>query len=485
MRSVRDRRRLPRLAALLAVAVALGAALYLRLQNAPPAPPEITYTGSEEAVLTALRAARERVLKNPRSARAWGELGEVFLANDMEAESSPCFAQAERLDPANPRYPYYQAGQLLNRGERAAALPLLERAVARARARYDENPAPQLMLGETYLALERVDEAEAQFREVLGRDPADARAHFGMALVCSARQDWERCRDHLLRCLDSPHARQKASAQLAFVCQRLGLSGEADRYGRQAATLPRDNEWADPYLAEYMHWAVKKKSRFRHADDLEAAGQLDKAAEILEPMVREFPDDYLVHLTLAKTLGRMAQQVQPHNPGEALVFFRGAEQSLRKARELAPDKVQTHYFLSLVLYAQGEQLARAGGPGRAQAEPLFREAAESARRALAIKPDYGYAHMCLGLSLKCLGQLAEALEALRQAVRCNPEHAELHFHLGGMLAESGQPAEARQQLRQALEILGPNGNATWKQDALDRLAALPPEAKASPGPGKQ
>src|SRR6266487_4564982 len=70
---------------LLAVLLAAGLAWYLVfLSTAPPPPPNPEVSASEPAVAEVVQAARARVLKEPRSAEAWGELGKVFLANEME-----------------------------------------------------------------------------------------------------------------------------------------------------------------------------------------------------------------------------------------------------------------------------------------------------------------------------------------------------------------------------------------------------------------
>src|SRR5262249_53567443 len=154
------------------------------------------------------------------------------------------------------------------------------------------------------------------------------------------------------------------------------------------------------------------------------------------------------------------------------------------ARQLAPDKIQVHYLLSLVLYKRGDPLGHgkvvgpthfhlqscgaegltpAGAPTgpllqrlsalavmetdpfalAKTADPekgkaLLEEAVEAARKALAIRSDSGLAHMALGLSLKSLGRRSEALAAFRQAVHCSPEYAEMHLLLGEALAEEGK-----------------------------------------------
>src|SRR4051794_14728123 len=119
-----------------------GAFYLAHYRSAPPPPPEANQEGLEPAVVESIQAARQRVLDEPRSAKAWGVLGQVFLANEIEEESRTCFAQAERFDPDNPRWPYYQAGTLLNQGDLEGALPFLRRAVERCND--PDNPAPRL-----------------------------------------------------------------------------------------------------------------------------------------------------------------------------------------------------------------------------------------------------------------------------------------------------------------------------------------------------
>jgi len=278
-----------------------------------------------------------------------------------------------------------------------------------------------------------------------------------MALLAIFREDWHTAQAHLLRCLGSPFAQQRARVQLAVVCSRLGDARSADEFHAQADRLSPDRDWVDPFITEYLQWAVKKKNRYKLAEQLEAVGRLSDAASVLRPLAAESPNDYLSHMTLGKILGQTGD-------------FRGAEAALRQALRLAPDKVQVHYYMSLLLLKKGEQVAGDGDSGRMRAEKLFQEAATLAREALAIKPDYGYARMALGLSLKHLGERAEALIALREAVRCNPEFAELHLHLGETLAEDGQEAEARPRLEQALRLAPPG--AAWRQAAQARLAEL-------------
>jgi tetratricopeptide (TPR) repeat protein len=446
------------LAAALLAAVAAGGVAYLTLfREKAPSPPEVPDDGNEPAVAAAVRLVRERVLKEPRSSDAWGDLGKVFLANDLAAESRACFAQADRLDPRNPRWPYFLGELTVSRGDRSEAVAYLRRAVELGAREDPGNVTARLLLAETLLALGQLDEAEAEFGRVLARQPDDVRAHLGLGRLAAAREDWETSRSHLLRCLDSPRARQKASVQLAAVCQRLGDAAGADKYRTQAERLPPDGPWDDPYLAESAGWAVSKRNRLAQLKQLEWTGRFAEAAAVARQLAEDFPDDFFPRLALARDV-------------EELGDHQRAKESLRDALRLAPDNVQVRYYLSRVLVAEGEELSRQGDGDRARAADLFREAAEQARRVVAVRADFGPAYVELGLALKHLGERAAAVEGLRQAVRCNPESAQFHYQLGDALADEGQEAEARHHLEEALEF--GEAEARWRPAAAARLAAL-------------
>jgi tetratricopeptide (TPR) repeat protein len=449
-------------AALVAATLVVDLALRYLRPSQGPVPPDIVFEGNEPRLIDAIRRTREQVLKGPRSAKAWAHLGNVFMANELEVEGAVCYAEAERLDPASPRWPYHQGGVLLNQGRREEAVVFLRRAVARTPG----DATPRLVLGETLLTLGEIDEAEALFRAALALQKDGPRANLDMGLLCMARRDWPAARDYLLRCLSSPQARRKASQQLSVVLQRLKEPAEADKYRRQAARLSADSNWVDPYVIEYLGEAVKRRSRFRKAEQLESAGRLAEAASEWASLALELPEDDMALMSLGKVAGRMGRYAE-------------AEQVLRQARQLASGKMLSHYYLALVLYMQAEQHLQRGGD-REWAEPRLREAVELTRQALTIKPDYGVAHMTLGLSLKLLGQMDEAIKELRQAVRCNPEHAELQFRLGEALVQSGgDAAEARAALEQALEIAGPD--LPWRPTAQALLEKLEKGQGGKPG----
>jgi tetratricopeptide (TPR) repeat protein len=394
--------------------------------------------GVEPEVARAIDRARERVRHEGRSAEAWGKLGEVLLAHNFASQADACFARAERLDPNNPRWPYFQALYRLTR-DTDSPLPYLRRSAELCGPRGEESSAVRLLLAEALLADARPDEADEQLRRVAADDPDSPRLHFDQGVLAAARQDFEGAVHHLSLAAGSPFARQKACAQLAAVSLRRGEREAADEYSRRAARGPADRPWQDPFVREYERLEVGQQSGYLKGEDMEAEGRMPEAVRAFEQMARDYPGERSF-TALGISLAKMGD-------------LDAAEPVLRRALALAPQKVQAHYFLGVILYYQGERFLKASSAEAARDK--FREAAESERQALAIKPDHGFALVYRGLALKQLGQAREALDLLREAVRCRPEMVEPHLYLGEALAEEGQLDEALTHLRHASEVAAP------------------------------
>ncbi len=409
---------------------------YTWRRQAAPLPPEVSLDGADPALARAIETARHKVREEPRSAAAWGHLGKLLLASHFEEPAAACFVQAETLDAADPRWPYLRADSLVQH-DPDAALPLLRRTVELCDRTDPANTAPRLRLAETLLAVGRSDEAEAPLRRVLEIEPDNPRAHLDLGLMAYDRDDLATSRAHLERCQESPWTRRRACNQLAALHQRLGDSGAAAEYSRRAAAAPADRSWDDPFLREARRPAQVGTVRLKVAESLEAAGRYAEAASLLRDVVRESPD-YGAFIGLGKDLLLLGDDA-------------GAEEALRAAVALAPERAQAYYYLSKLFFLRAEKQRRQG-----PAAEGFRAAEDFARAAIARKPDHALAHLSLGLSLRNLGRRTEAINALREAVKCSPDSAELYLHLGETLAEDGRRTEARTELQRAVQLAKPD-----------------------------
>src|SRR5262249_14266755 len=181
------RRRRSLAAGLVAALLAAGgaAAVWWWPRPAPLAFPEPDRAGADPAVIAAIESAEAAVRRVPHAADAWGRLGMVLAAHSFYPESIVCFAEAQRLDPGGPRWPYFQ-GVMLTLSDRDAALIPLRRAVEQCEPRV---LAPRLRLADVLLGQGYVHEAYELYREVLARAPENPQAHLGLGRLAYQRND--------------------------------------------------------------------------------------------------------------------------------------------------------------------------------------------------------------------------------------------------------------------------------------------------------
>jgi tetratricopeptide (TPR) repeat protein len=339
-------------------------------------------------VVEAITQARLQVERKPFSGPAWGHLGMVLQAHDFNAEANRCFAQAESLDPREPRWPYFRASNLVNTDE-AAGIACLERAVERCQ----DAPFPiRMRLAEVLLEAGRLDEAGRELQKALALEPDGARAHFGLSRLALLRGDWRTALKHLTACLHDVHARKLALTLRAQAYRRLGEPKPAEEDERTAANLPDDERWPDPFGDEILVLQRGLWGRMVVADSLWRIGSLDQAIQLLEDTGKKYPTSFLPWLRLAdvwRTKGRIDR----------------GDQACRKAVQADPEAAQAWYAL-----------------GCFQALERPREAADTFRRAIRLKPDHALAHFNLAYCLGQLGDPVGAAEEYRTTLRCRPDY---------------------------------------------------------------
>src|SRR4051812_13730878 len=98
------RRRLAALGIVVLLGTGVAVWSWPRGRAVPPLP---DLHGRDAEVVQLIEQTHREVLAEPRSASAWGRLGMVLRAHNFGAEANVCFAEAERLDPGEPRWPYF------------------------------------------------------------------------------------------------------------------------------------------------------------------------------------------------------------------------------------------------------------------------------------------------------------------------------------------------------------------------------------------
>jgi tetratricopeptide (TPR) repeat protein len=435
-RTGRRRGRLRRVlgAAVAGLVLAAGGLLWVRFSRGGPVPPEVDLTGVDPGLAAAVQSAQQAVREAPTSAKAWGRLGMVLVVHEYRVPGSFCFEQAQRLEPREVRWPYFDALGCLSVGDHAGALPRLEQAVALC---HDQVDGPRLRLGEVLLRLNRPDEAEPHFHRLLAANPDHARARLGLARIALQRGQPQTALLYLELPQRDRRTCKAACLLLAEVHQRLGNTAEAAAANHRAAELPDDLPWPDPLYKEITAVRVGRVLWIQDAHRLALEGQNREAIDLLRRVVRDYPDAadawHLLGLVLLQE--KQAQE---------------AEQAFRRASELEPGSPQYVSYRGVALMLLGDLPA---------ATVCFRKAVE-------LQPDFAPALINLGKCLSAAGDRLGALDAYRAAVRSRPELFEARLALGTLLAEQKQYPEALVHARQAVKLDPPSRQA---QDLVERI----------------
>lgn len=385
----------------------------------PQQPPLLDSTGVDPIVWRVIESARAEVERTPQSVRVWGRLGMVLLAHQYRAEAVVCLARAEQLDPHDARWPYYQA-MAVYRSDPESAIAALSRVLRIGLARTE----PRLLLAELLLQRGRLNEAESLFGDVLNLQPDDSRAHLGMAKAAFAREDFSASLEHLRPVQDDPHTRKAAHMLLAEVQLRRGDRTAAEKALREGQDLPDDTLWPDPLYEPVQEMVVGYLHVISRAAALLKQDQVEQAISLLQRISEDYPQSDWACLLLGRAWLRLGN-------------FAAAEAALRESLRRAPESVETHFYLGVVLSEQKKF---------ADAVPFFRKTVE-------LKPDYALAWYNLGICRKQQGNRADALTAFRKAIDCKPQLAEARINLGALLFEEGQLDAAEEQLRQGVQQL--------------------------------
>jgi tetratricopeptide (TPR) repeat protein len=387
-------------------------------QRAPEVPP-IPALSLDPALLNVLTNARQAVLSAPRSAEAWGRLGQAWQAAEFTTEARQCYLRACELGPPSPRW-FHLLGLLQLADDPAAGINSLGRAAVLAGTTPD---APRVCLAQALGERGRFDEAAPHLQLLLQAQPGHAAARLELARAQLAQGALDPAAETLSVCLTNAFTARSALLLLSQVRQRQGRAAEADELARQAGALPRPFAWPDPYQLEVQRL---RQDRSVLAEMINAQLQqrrFPEADRFLREALARYPND--PELLLLQ--GRLLYQQRD---------CAAAEGTFRQLLALQPGSVNTLIQLALA------QLCLQHWP----------DAVAALRQAVALKPDFAQAHYNLGYALAKTGDAVGAVGSYREALRCSPGDVAAHVALADELARAGQNAEAQEHLTRALEL---------------------------------
>jgi tetratricopeptide (TPR) repeat protein len=359
---------------------------------------------------------------------AWGALGQWFHVYRYHDSAGDCYRNAWRLDPGQPRWPYY-LGVL---AESAGDLESARAHYASAAALAPEAAEPRIRLGDLALRRQDLAAAEAIYDQVLTAHPRSPGALLGIGRLALLRGDPAAAIELLEPLAEAQPEAFEVHYSLSLAWRQLGDEERAAEHLRQ---VPEDN-FEQISLSLDAPW------------DLELR-RLDRGSRIFTLRgVRAFRRGQ--HQLAAKLLGR-AVAADPEGAEERLNY---AVALLHAGR---PAAAEDELHETLRLAGEGSELA-----ARAHLElgrvlvagRRFDDAARHLQTSLEIDPHSIAAHLELGRLYQRQERLEDALAHYAAVRAIDRPLAAVRFWHAALLTALGRPRAAVESLEEDLRRLG-------------------------------
>ncbi len=445
------------------------------------------------AACTATPALEARIHDNP-DVGAYTDLGTWYAQQQQFECANRAFREALKLDPTSAKLNYFLGLSLFSSHQAEAAVAPLQQSIqSNAKA-----IQPRILLATVFTALERKDDAEAQWQAALQIDPASTDALDGLATLLTDGGSPMAA----VALLKPAQRDEDLNIDLARAYGQAGMLDDAattikDALATDPSSLRLTNALATVYVNQHRYQdAAKVLHDFvqQHPDDLDAQvfylkalvlnSNTDEARPLAKKLLAAMPHNFDVLLQngmLERQAGdyaaardhlREAVALEPqsydcrYNLGAALAHLNdapGAKEQLEKAIALDPSQAEAHFQLASVLRALGDtagaqdqlkqyqQLNRAS-EARSEANTKSQLAAQKLasgdtqaaillyREAVGATPDNALLNYQLAMALDKAGDLAGERSALEQAVKIDPTFAVAQNELGYLLSRQGSAA---------------------------------------------
>ena len=405
---------------LMAAVLVGGYFLSLRQSSAPQ--PQVALKNADPEVARVVRAAQDEVSAAPQSATTWGKLGMLLYIHSFPEQAQQCFAQAQKLDPRDPRWPYLSGVCLLIKNP-VTAIPDLKKAEALTGSAPD---APRMVLAEALLNQGHNEDAKPYIDAALKSDPNNPRALLALGRYDLAKGQLIPSRDALIHSYQNAPNVKSTQLLLSQVFQQQRDTQKAAIFANQAAKLPDQPTWRDPYLDVINQMQVGQGVQIQRGEIYVINGQFAAAQAQMQQTVKQYPKS-----------GRAWMLLGTANVG--LNNLKEAESELRKSIVLDPKSAESLNHL-------GDALARQG---------KNKEAVSFFEKAISLSSQSAEFHFNLGVCLLRTKNALGAIKEFKTVVGIAPDAVKGHAALSEALASQGQYATARQELQTALK-LSPN-----------------------------
>jgi len=274
------------------------------------------------------------VVKDPKTtdaklSAAYGELGETYHAYSLNAPARECYLNASQLTPKDFRW-IYLLGKLDQLEGR------VDDAIQRYRMVFSLQPdfvAVLVNLGNIYLELNRLEEAQSSFASALQKQTSIPAANYGLGQVALSKRNYAEAVEHFEKALALAPEANRIHYALGMAYR--GLRNPEKTQFHLAQQGPVGVRVADP-LMDQLQDRVKGANVYlvRGKLALEAKRYEDAAAE-LRKAIEARPASVPAYINLGAALSQLGD-------------LEGAAQQFQKAMVIDPNNITAHYNLAVL-----------------------------------------------------------------------------------------------------------------------------------------
>ena len=321
----------------------------------------------------------------------------------------------------------FKAYCLVQRGKYAEALEIYVDTI-------DKAPGFTLLynlLGNTYLALGRFEDAITEFKMAIWLDSLNLEAYMNLCKAYEEQGDLDNALITYKKILEIAPNLPDVHANMANILYAQGDIKGAIAHFQTAITINPRKNWTS-VVNQTLGFVFQENS-----GDLDAAISSYQSAYLLTP------EDMDIYINLGSAF------YDKEDIENALAIY-------RNALELDPTNSRVHCNLGFLYWGRGD----------------LDEAIAEYELAIKYDPNYDIAYNNLGvIKLDDLGRVAEAAELFRKSVEANPNYALAHFNLARAIAVTGNKIEAAKIFQVAQDV-----NATThemdSQEITDKINEL-------------
>jgi tetratricopeptide (TPR) repeat protein len=358
-----------------------------------------------------IAAAKDSKVSAEKLADIYGLTGEIYHAYSLHPAAGECYLNAASLAPKDFRWVYLLAKLQEREGEAQKAIDYF---VAARELRGDYLPV-FVGLGNIYLQLNRLDEAEANFRRALELNDKVAAAQYGLGQAALSKRNYAEASRYLEKTLELSPESNRVHYALAMAYRGLGKMDQARSQLALSGTV--GVRVFDP-LVDGLQDLIKGARLYliRGHTALQAARFADAAAQFRKAIAAQ-PDSVPAHFNLGAALSQTGD-------------LSGAIAEFEETLKLDPNHPNAHYNLGLLL----AQVSR------------DQEAIKHLQAAVSSEPTDNSARFLLAQELRRLKRVDEAEKEFARVVQSDPDNEDALLDWTAILL-------GRKEYLQALAVL--------------------------------